>query len=39
MKKNTENVENFIEKYNKKLIGLGPNVIEIFNRGDETKFQ
>jgi hypothetical protein len=39
MKKALKNIENLIEKYNKLLIGLGPNVIEIFNRGDETKFQ
>lgn len=34
-----KNVENLIEKYKKILIGLGTNLIEIFNRGDETKFQ
>ena len=39
MKKAMKKVGNVIEKYNKILIGLCPNVIEIFNRGDATKFQ
>ena len=39
VKKAMKKHEILIENYNKILIGLGPNVIENFNRGDETKFQ